>query len=204
MEPWLGEAVGSGLGLAPDYLRTHPEVMAICVGGGLCALFVDGPLGDNPLASSFDENQMGRSLSRPRCALSSKDAVVAFVRTLLLEELRLPSPALVLTYVIVENMVRNGLALSQCTLRPMLVAASVLALKLGSDGSPPSLEVFGEPLAVLEELELACLQLLKWRIPIAERTYDAAAEKLLALLDSCLDELRPRATSPTSTLDLDL
>lgn len=88
-------------------------------------------------------------------------------------------------------------------MRPIVIAATILAVKLCSDDPDRrSLTCFGEPLALLATLEVTALCSIGWRIPIDEDKYSAVSRRLLNALDTYLQNLQtPRSPSPTSTMD---
>ena len=140
--------------------RAHPECMCICVGGALSArLFASVVTGD-AAPSAFQGIQLEQGCDP--ATLTTHAGVSAFVRTCLIDQLSLSSSEQLQAYVLIEQMLHaSSCRLDVHSLRPMLIAAGWLATKLSTDGQERSMEVLGEPLHLLEALEVECLRLLE-------------------------------------------
>ena len=137
--------------------RAHPECMCICVAGALSARLLASSGARDAAPSAFQGIKLEHGLDP--ADLRTHAGVQASVRSLLIEQLHLSSSEQLQAYVIVERMM-NACHLHVDALRPMLIAAGWLAIKVSSD-EERSLEVLGEQLPVLQALELEALRLLE-------------------------------------------
>jgi len=170
--------------------QAHPECVAICLAGALYtrldSLEEAGPSESAPLG--------GIPMQQKSCKPSSLETMgglLGVVRSLTIEALDLTSTQQLIAFVLLERILEHPEAggLAPETLRPLLIGASWLALKLSADEDDDddeaarSMEVLGEDLGTLEAVEAECVRLLRWRVPIDWEVYAEAASRLLPRLD---------------------